>query len=71
MPFGIGGWEPLILLLVAILVFGPKQLPRLARNLGIGVREFKKPLDDFTAPLKDPLGLKGELEPPRKTQDRD
>ena len=34
MPFGIGVWELLILLLVLLLVFGPKRLPEMGRSLG-------------------------------------
>jgi sec-independent protein translocase protein TatA len=41
MPFGIGIWEMLILLLVLLLVFGPKRLPEMGRQLGKGMREFK------------------------------
>jgi sec-independent protein translocase protein TatA len=37
--FGI--WEILILLLVLLLVFGPKRLPEMGRSLGRGMREFK------------------------------
>jgi sec-independent protein translocase protein TatA len=40
-PFGIGIWEILILLLVLLLVFGPKRLPEMGRQLGKGMREFK------------------------------
>jgi sec-independent protein translocase protein TatA len=41
MPFGIGIWELLVLLLVLLLVFGPKRLPEMGRQLGRGMREFK------------------------------
>ena len=41
MPFGISLWEVAILLLVALLVFGPKRLPEMGRSLGKGIREFK------------------------------
>ena len=41
MPFGIGIWELLILLVVLLLVFGPKRLPEMGRQLGKGMREFK------------------------------
>ena len=41
MPFGIGIWEIAILLLVALLIFGPKRLPEMGRSLGRGMREFK------------------------------
>ena len=38
---GIGPLEILILLLVALVVFGPKRLPEMGRSLGRGMREFK------------------------------
>ncbi|HSC91235.1 MAG TPA: twin-arginine translocase TatA/TatE family subunit [Gaiellaceae bacterium] len=41
MPFGVSVWEILILLLVALLIFGPKRLPEMGRSLGKGMREFK------------------------------
>jgi len=50
MPFGIGIWEILILLLVVLLVFGPKRLPEMGRSLGKGLREFK---EGVTSPFSD------------------
>lgn len=41
MPGWVGIPELLILLLVALLVFGPKKLPEMGRSLGRGMREFK------------------------------
>jgi sec-independent protein translocase protein TatA len=41
MPGWIGLPELLILLLVVLLVFGPKRLPEMGRSLGKGMREFK------------------------------
>ena len=38
----IGVWEILLLLLVLLLVFGPKRLPEMGRSLGRGMREFKE-----------------------------
>ncbi len=62
MPFGIGIWELLILLLVLLLVFGPKRLPEMGRQLGKGMREFKDSVtgdshdDDTTAlPPAEPV----------------
>lgn len=37
----VGIWEVLLLLLVLLLVFGPKRLPEMGRSLGRGMREFK------------------------------
>ena len=41
MPGWIGPWEIAILLVVVLLVFGPKRLPEMGRSLGRGMREFK------------------------------
>jgi sec-independent protein translocase protein TatA len=41
MPGWIGLPEILLLLLVILLVFGPKRLPEMGRSLGKGMREFK------------------------------
>lgn len=40
--FGIGPGELLIILVLALIIFGPSKLPDLARTLGRTVREFKK-----------------------------
>jgi sec-independent protein translocase protein TatA len=45
-----GVWEILLLLLVLLLVFGPKRLPEMGRSMGRGMREFK---DSLTGKLKD------------------
>jgi len=48
MPGWIGPWEILILLVVILLVFGPKRLPEFGRSLGRGMREFKNSVRDIT-----------------------
>jgi sec-independent protein translocase protein TatA len=50
MPSFIGVPELLILLVVVLLIFGPKKLPQLGRSLGTGMREFK---DSVTGKNKD------------------
>lgn len=47
MPGWIGPWEILILLLVVLLIFGPKRLPELGRSLGRGMREFKNSVKEI------------------------
>ena len=37
----IGPMEVLVVLIIALVVFGPKRLPELGKSLGNGIREFK------------------------------
>jgi sec-independent protein translocase protein TatA len=41
MPSFIGFPELVVLLIVLLLIFGPKRLPEMGRSLGKGMREFK------------------------------
>ncbi len=41
MPFGIGVQELLIVLVLALIILGPKRLPEVGRSIGSGMREFK------------------------------
>ena len=41
MPFNIGPMELAIVLVIALIVLGPKRLPEVGRSLGKGMREFK------------------------------
>jgi len=50
MPLGLGLPEILIVLVIVLVVFGPKRLPDLGRSLGSGMREFK---DSITGNNKD------------------
>jgi sec-independent protein translocase protein TatA len=40
--FNLGGTELILILAVALLLFGGKKLPELAKGFGQGIREFKK-----------------------------
>ncbi len=56
---GLG--ESLIILVLAVLLFGSKKLPMLARGLGAGIRNFKGELKgpgDPDEPPSDPDGRK-------------
>jgi sec-independent protein translocase protein TatA len=50
MPGWIGFPELIVLLLVLLLIFGPKRLPEMGRSLGKGMREFK---DSVTGKERD------------------
>jgi len=45
--FGIGPLELTVILVVALLVMGPKKLPELARTLGRGLAEFRRASNDL------------------------
>ncbi|SIO29748.1 Sec-independent protein translocase protein TatB [Halodesulfovibrio marinisediminis] len=45
--FGIGTTEILVILVVALIVLGPKSLPKVARTLGKGLAEFRRVSTDF------------------------
>ena len=50
MPFDFGIGEIAIVLVIGLLVFGPKKLPEISRGIGSGMRDFRR-------------GLAGEADP--------
>lgn len=49
--FGIGPLELVVVLVVALLVFGPKRVPELARTVGRGLAEFRRASRDLRQTL--------------------
>lgn len=45
--FGVSMGEVLVIFLAALLLFGSKKIPELARSIGKGMNEFKKATDDI------------------------
>ena len=44
MPFDFGIGEIAIVLVIGLLVFGPKKLPEISRGIGSGMRDFRRGL---------------------------
>ena len=57
----VGPWEIILLLLLALLLFGAKRLPEIGRSVGQGMREFK---DSVSGNAKSERTELNELEPP-------
>ncbi|HTR34133.1 MAG TPA: twin-arginine translocase TatA/TatE family subunit [Gaiellaceae bacterium] len=63
----IGAPEIILLLLVALLLFGAKRLPEIGRSLGSGMREFKDSVSGVTKP--EPTETTTTTQLPAGTQD--
>ena len=72
----IGPWEIILLLLLALLLFGAKRLPEIGRSLGRGMREFKDSVsgsnDDDAEPIHRQLEAADEpVTSPARERERD
>jgi sec-independent protein translocase protein TatA len=74
MPGNIGWQGAIIILIVLLVVFGPKRLPEMGRSLGRGMREFKdsvtgKDDDDEPRELPPPADDEPVAGPPPRERD--
>jgi TatA/E family protein of Tat protein translocase len=51
----IGMGEMIVIFLIALIVFGPRKLPELARALGKGINEFKKASTDLRTTIEEEI----------------
>lgn len=65
--FGIGSTELLVILLVALVVLGPKSLAGVSRSLGKAMGEFRRVSTDFQRTLNAEVAREEEEEKQRKT----
>ena len=49
----LGPAEILVILVIALLVFGPNKMPEIARQVGRGMREFRRVQQHLTTELRD------------------
>ena len=64
----IGPWEIILLLLLALLLFGAKRLLEIGRSLGTGMREFKDSVTGTTKPDTTPQELPTAAVPTESAQ---
>ena len=55
MPFHVGPMEVIVILGVALLIFGGKKIPELGRGLGEGIKNFKESLRGGAEDPKKPV----------------
>jgi sec-independent protein translocase protein TatA len=67
MPVNVGPSELIIVLVIALIVLGPKRLPEVGRSVGKGMREFKDSLSGIT-PDDDEEDLKPLRQPAKTTE---
>ncbi len=71
--FGIGMPELLVILVVALLVLGPKRLPEVARSLGRGMAEFRRASSELrqslSTPVEEPSEKKRSQTAPKPVQE--
>lgn len=51
--FGLHMPELIIILVVALLIFGPKKLPEMGSAIGRSIKEFRKGMNEITQPKED------------------
>src|SRR3990172_3828896 len=71
--FDIGFQELILILVVALLVFGPRRLPELGRALGRAMREFRRATEEFRSTVETNLHINepDPIPPPPRSPTRD
>ena len=59
---GLGSTELIFILVVALIFFGPRKLPQLAKSMGKGLAEFRKASDDFKRTWEREVALETETQ---------
>jgi sec-independent protein translocase protein TatB len=66
----LGMWDSLILMVMALVVFGPRRLPEIARKLGKIMYELRKASNDFKFEMEEELRKVAEADQRQKEEER-
>ena len=61
--FNVGPAELMIIFILALLVFGPKKLPEVSRQVGKGIREFRRVSEEVRGEVEHAMSLDDDTEP--------
>lgn len=67
----IGMPELIIILVIALIIFGPRKLPELGKSLGRSLNEFKKASTDLQNTLEQEIKIEEQKEQATKARQRD
>ena len=67
----IGMPELIIILVIALIIFGPRKLPELGKSLGRSLNEFKRASADLQNTLEQEIKLEEQKETAGEAEDRD
>lgn len=62
----IGPWELILILAIALIIFGPGKLPEVGKALGRGLREFRGAAKDITDQVNIEASSQETKEEPKK-----
>jgi sec-independent protein translocase protein TatB len=65
----LGMWDTLLLMVLALVVFGPRRLPKIGRQLGKLMYEFRKASNDFKFQMEEELRLAEEADRKKKEEE--
>jgi len=67
----IGMPELIIILVIALIIFGPRKLPELGKSLGRSINEFKKASTDLQNTLEQEIKIEEQKEKTAKDRDEE